>query len=240
VLRAGVLSDAQWRGPLKAAMRRSLMGDGRTRAQRRKVEPCPIQGSATNFRLLVSNYGRGGGRTIRRRRHISPSAQSTLQTGFGHLLREQPLRWCSWLPPVSRRNPSAATEMEERTLHGARWIAVLRKVRENLIEVHDAASDWPRNRRTASKVQGTGARVGEKLADRVTARPRAPARAEQCLSLPTRGLMARTRAWSPEGSTDAGGAKIDLEVLRAPETFSSFKEEVIGEARQSGTTSLPM
>ena len=27
--------------------------------------------------------------------------------------------------------------------------------------------------------------------------------------------------------------KSDLEVLRAPETFSSFKEDVIGEARQS-------
>ena len=27
--------------------------------------------------------------------------------------------------------------------------------------------------------------------------------------------------------------KSDLEILRAPETFSSFKEEVLGEARQS-------
>jgi len=34
--------------------------------------------------------------------------------------------------------------------------------------------------------------------------------------------------------------KSDLEVLRAPETFSSFKEDVMAGLASRGTTSLPM
>src|SRR3984893_7840137 len=82
-----------------------------------------LKDRASNVASSVSDYAGGVGRTISAQTsQIAGQAQSTLQTGFGHLLREQPLALVvlglaagaavAMLPP--------ATEMEADTGTGAR------------------------------------------------------------------------------------------------------------------------
>jgi hypothetical protein len=91
----------------------------------------------------VSDYAGGIGRTISAQTsQIAGQAQSTLQTGFGHLLREQPLALVALglAAGAAVATLLPATEVEERTLAPARdaIAGVTGKMGENLIE---AASD---------------------------------------------------------------------------------------------------
>jgi hypothetical protein len=102
-----------------------------------------LKDRAGNIASSVSDYAGGVGRTISAQTsQIAAQAQSTLQTGFGHLLREQPLALVvlGLAAGAAVATLLPATEMEERTLAPARdaIAGVTGKVGENLIE---AASD---------------------------------------------------------------------------------------------------
>jgi hypothetical protein len=102
-----------------------------------------LKDRAGNIASSVSDYAGGVGRTISAQTsQIAGQAQSTLQTGFGHLLREQPLALVvlGLAAGAAVATLLPATEMEERTLAPARdaIAGVTGKVGENLIE---AASD---------------------------------------------------------------------------------------------------
>ena len=105
-----------------------------------------LKDRATNIASSVSDYAGGVGRTISAQTsQIAGQAQSTLQTGFGHLLREQPLALVvlglAAGAAVAMLLP--ATEMEERTLAPARdaIAGVTSKVGENLIEAASEAGE---------------------------------------------------------------------------------------------------
>jgi len=102
-----------------------------------------LKDRATDVASSVSDYAGGVGRTISAETsQIAGQAQSTLQTGFGHLLQEQPLALVvlGLAAGAAIATLLPATEVEERTLAPARdaIAGVTGKVGENLIA---AASD---------------------------------------------------------------------------------------------------
>jgi hypothetical protein len=102
-----------------------------------------LKDRATDVASSVSDYAGGVGRTISAQTsQIAGQAQSTLQTGFGHLLREQPLALVvlGLAAGAAVATLLPATEVEERTLAPARdaIAGVTGKMGENLIA---AASD---------------------------------------------------------------------------------------------------
>src|SRR3984893_13486818 len=155
-----------------------------------------LKDRASNVASSVSDYAGGVGRTISAQTsQIAGQAQSTLQTGFGHLLCEQPLALVvlglAAGAAVAMLLP--ATEMEERTLAPARdaIAGVTGKVGENLIE---AASDA--SQRLAHGIADGASdgfkelvhEVGEKLADRVAGKTESPGPLpSKVSSLPSRG-----------------------------------------------------
>jgi len=155
-----------------------------------------LKDRATNIASSVSDYAGGVGRTISAQTsQIAGQAQSTLQTGFGHLLREQPLALVvlglAAGAAVAMLLP--ATEMEERTLAPARdaIAGVTGKVGENLIE---AASDAGQRlahgiaERASDGFKELVHEVGEKLTDRVAGKTESPGPLPSNVSsLPSRG-----------------------------------------------------
>jgi hypothetical protein len=144
----------------------------------------------------VSDYAGGVGRTISSQTsQIAGQAQSTLQTGFGHLLREQPLALVvlglAAGAAVAMLLP--ATEMEERTLAPARdaIAGVTGKVGENLIEAaSDAGHQLARGiaERASDGFKELVHEVGEKLTDRVAGKTESSGPLPSNVSsLPSRG-----------------------------------------------------
>jgi len=139
----------------------SAGSDGRWQVSRaRETESEVVSGlkdRATDVASSVSDYAGGVGRTISAQTsQIAGQAQSTLQTGFGHLLREQPLALVvlGLAAGAAVATLLPATEVEERTLAPARdaIAGVTGKVGENLIA---AASD-------------AGQRLTQKIAERAS------------------------------------------------------------------------
>ena len=123
----------------------------------------------------VSDYAGGVGRTISAQSsQIVGQAQSTLQTGFGHLLREQPLAVVAFglAAGAAVATLLPATEVEERTLAPARdaIAGVTGKMGENLIA---AASDAGQQlsqgiaERVSEGFKELVHEVGEKFTDKV-------------------------------------------------------------------------
>src|SRR3984893_4270759 len=101
---------------------------------------------------------------------------------------------------------------------------------------------WPaidaRNRRTRFRgVQGAGARGQHEIHRQGRRQDREPQRfGDQCFQPAQPGeLMPHAELDRLEGDVRDARRRLksDLEILRAPETFSSFKEEVLDEARRS-------
>jgi hypothetical protein len=155
-----------------------------------------LKDRATDIASSVSDYAGGVGRTISAQTsQIAGQAQSTLQTGFGHLLREQPLALVvlGLAAGAAVATLLPATEMEERTLAPARdaIAGVTGKVGENLIE---AASDV--GQRLAHGIADYASdgfkelvhEVGEKLTDRVAGKTESSGSLlSNVSSLPSRG-----------------------------------------------------
>lgn len=125
----------------------SAGSDGRWQVSRATEKPSEIvsdlKDRAADVASSVSDYAGGVGRTISAQTsQIAGRAQSTPQTGFGHLLREQPLALVvlGLAAGAAIATLLPATEVEERTLAPARdaIAGVTAKVGENLIA---AASD---------------------------------------------------------------------------------------------------
>src|ERR1700730_7792863 len=127
VLAAGCALLMRGGGGSSQSRNESAGSDGRwqgSRATEKASEAVSdLKDRASNVASSVSDYAGGVGRTISAQTsQIAGQAQSTLQTGFGHLLREQPLALVvlglaagaavAMLPP--------ATEMEADTGTGAR------------------------------------------------------------------------------------------------------------------------
>src|SRR5580704_16527863 len=134
-----------------------------------------LKDRATDVASSVSDYAGGVGRIIlAQTSQIAGQAQSTLQTGFGHLLREQPLAQVvlGLAAGAAVATLLPATEVEERTLSPARDAIgdVTGKVGENLIE---AASEASRQltqgiaERAADGLKELVHEVGEKFTDKV-------------------------------------------------------------------------
>jgi hypothetical protein len=174
-------------GPSQAASIQNSSGsagsDGRWATEKTSEVVSDLKGRVSDAASSVSDYAGGVGRTISAQTsQIAGQAQSTLQTGFGYLLREQPLALVvlglAVGAAVSTLLP--ATEIEEQTLAPARdaIAGVTGKVGENLIE---AASDAGQQlahgiaERASDGFKELVHQVGEKLTDRSRARPRAPA-----------------------------------------------------------------
>ena len=141
-----------------------------------------LKDRVTSVASSVSDYAGGVGRTISTQTsQIAGQAQSTLQTGFGHLLREQPLALVvlGLAAGAAVATLLPATEMEERTLAPARdaIAGVTGKVGENLIE---AASDAGQRlvhgiaERASDGFKELVHEVGEKLADGVAGKTESP------------------------------------------------------------------
>jgi hypothetical protein len=141
-----------------------------------------LKDHVTSVASSVSDYAGGVGRTISTQTsQIAGQAQSTLQTGFGHLLREQPLA----LVVLGLAAGAAvaillpATEMEERTLAPARdaIAGVTGKMGENLIEAaSDAGQQLTRGiaERASDGFKELVHEVGEKLTDRIAGKTESP------------------------------------------------------------------
>ena len=174
-------SDGRWQGPWATEKASEAVSD--------------LKDRASNVASSVSDYAGGVGRTISAQTsQIAGQAQSTLQTGFGHLLREQPLALVvlglAAGAAVAMLLP--ATEMEERTLAPARdaIAGVTGKVGENLIEAASEAGQ--------RLTQGIGERASEgfeelvhevstKFTDKVAGKTESPsALATNVSSLPSR------------------------------------------------------
>ena len=155
-----------------------------------------LKDRATNIASSVSQYAGGVGRTISAQTsQIAGQTQSTLQTGFGHLLREQPLALAvlGLAAGAAVATLLPATEMEERTLAPARdaIAGVTGKVGENLIE---AASDAGQRlahgiaERASDGFTELVHEVGEKLTDRVAGKTESSGPLPSNVSsLPSRG-----------------------------------------------------
>jgi hypothetical protein len=175
-------SDGRWQGSRATEKASEVVSD--------------LKDRATNITSSVSDYAGGVGRTISAQTsQIAGQAQSTLQTGFGHLLRKQPLALVvlglAAGAAVAMLLP--ATEMEERTLAPARdaIAGVTGKVGENLME---AASDAGQRlvhgiaERASDGFKELVHEVGEKLTDRVADKTESPGPLPSNVSsLPSRG-----------------------------------------------------
>src|ERR1700737_1148236 len=96
-------SDGRWQGSRATEKASEVVSD--------------LKDRATNVASSVSNYAGGVGRTISAQTsQIAGQAQSTLQTGFGHVLREQPLALVvlGLAAGAAVATLLPATEMEER------------------------------------------------------------------------------------------------------------------------------
>jgi hypothetical protein len=144
----------------------------------------------------VSDYAGGVGRTISAQTsQIAGQAQSTLQTGFGYLLREQPLALAA-LGLAAGAAVAAllpATETEEKTLAPARdaIAGVTGKVGEDLIE---AASDVGQRLtqgiadRASEGFKELVHEVGAKFTDKIAGKSESPGPLlSNVSSLPSRG-----------------------------------------------------
>ena len=173
----------------------SAGSDGRWATEKTSEVVSDLKGRVSDAASSVSDYAGGVGRTISTQTsQIAGQAQSTLQTGFGHLLREQPLALVvlglAAGAAVAMLLP--ATEMEERTLAPARdaIAGVTGKVGENLIE---AASDAGQRlahgiaERASNGFKELVHEVGEKLADRVAKAESPGPVPSNVSSLPSRG-----------------------------------------------------
>jgi hypothetical protein len=123
----------------------SSVSDGRWQVSRATEKASGVvsdlKDRATDVASSVSDYAGGVGRTISAQTsQIAGQAQSTLQAGFGHLLREQPLALVvlGLAAGAAIATLLPATEVEERTLAPARDAIAGVTGRENLIA---AASD---------------------------------------------------------------------------------------------------
>jgi len=135
-----------------------------------------LKDRVTDVTSSVSDYAGGIGRTISAQTsQIAGQAQSTLQTGFGRLLREQPLAVVAFglAAGAAVATLLPATEMEERTLAPARdaIAGVTGKMGEDLIA---AASDAGQQlsqgiaERVSEGFKELAHEVGEKFTDKVT------------------------------------------------------------------------
>jgi hypothetical protein len=134
-----------------------------------------LKDRVTDVTSSISDYAGGVGHTISAQSsQIVGQAQSTLQTGFGHLLREQPLAVVAFglAAGAAAATLLPATEVEERTLAPARdaIAGVTGKMGENLIA---AASDAGQQlsqgiaERVSDGFKGLVHEVGEKFTDKV-------------------------------------------------------------------------
>jgi hypothetical protein len=141
-----------------------------------------LKDRATDVASSVSDYAGGVGRTITAQTsEIAGQAQSTLQTGFGHLLREQPLALVvlGLAAGAAVATLLPATEVEERTLAPARdaIAGVTGKVGENLIA---AASDAGQRltqgiaERASEGFKELVNEVGEKFTDKLAGKTETP------------------------------------------------------------------
>jgi hypothetical protein len=174
-------SDAQWQNSRSTEKATEVVSD--------------LKDRVTDVASSVSDYAGGVGRTISAQTsQIAGRAQSTLQTGFGHLLRDQPLALVALGLAAGAAVASflPATEMEERTLAPARdaIAGVTGKMGENLIE---AASDAGQQltRGIAERAEGFKElvqEVGESFTDKITGKGKSPASLPSNVSsLPSRG-----------------------------------------------------
>ena len=142
-----------------------------------------LKDRATDVASSVSDYAGGVGRTITAQTsQIAGQAQSTLQTGFGHLLREQPLALVvlGLAAGAAIATLLPATEVEERALAPTRdaIAGVTGKVGENLIA---AASDVGQRltlgiaERAADGLKELVHEVGEKFTDKLAGKTESPA-----------------------------------------------------------------
>jgi hypothetical protein len=134
-----------------------------------------LKDCVTDAASSVSDYAGGVRRNISAQTsQIAGQAQSTLQTGFGHLLREQPLALAvlGLAAGAAIATLLPATEVEERTLAPTRnaIAGVTGKMGENLIE---AASEASRQLtqgiadRAAESVKEVVHEVAERFSDKV-------------------------------------------------------------------------
>jgi hypothetical protein len=141
-----------------------------------------LKDRATDVLSSVSDYAGGVGQTISAQTsQIAGQAQSTLQTGFGHLLREQPLALVALglVAGAAVATLLPATEVEERTLAPARdaIAGVTGKVGENLIA---AASDAGQRltqgiaERASEGLKELVHEVGAKFSDKVAGKTETP------------------------------------------------------------------
>ena len=168
--------------------------DGRTEKASEFVSG--LKDRATDVASSVSDYAGGVGRTISAQTsQIAGQAQSTLQTGFGHLLREQPLALVvlGLAAGAAVATLLPAMEVEERTLAPARdaIAGVTGKVGENLIA---AASDAGQRLtqgiadRASEGFKELVHEVGAKFTDKVAGRTESPGPLPRNVSgLPSRG-----------------------------------------------------
>ena len=154
------------------------------------------QGSRDECRLLCLRLcGRGRADHFEQTSQIAGQAQSTLQTGFGHLLREQPLALVvlGLAAGAAVATLLPATEMEERTLAPARdaIAGVTGKVGENLIEAASEAGERLTQgiaERASEGFKELVLEVGEKFTGKVAGKTENPgALATNVSSLPSRG-----------------------------------------------------
>ena len=187
-------------GPSQAASFQSSSesagSDGRWATEKTSEVVSDLKGRVSDAASSVSDYAGGVGRTISAQTsQIAGQAQSTLQTGFGYLLREQPLALVvlGLAAGAAVATLLPATEMEEQTLAPARdaIAGVTGKVGENLIE---AASDAGQQLAHGIAERASGGfkelvhQVGEKLTDRVAGKTESPGPLPSNVSsLPSRG-----------------------------------------------------
>jgi hypothetical protein len=196
VLAAGCALLMRGGGGSSQSRNESAGSDGRWATEKTSEVVSDLKGRVSDAASSVSDYAGGVGRTISAQTsQIAGQAQSTLQTGFSDLLREQPLALVvlGLAAGVAVAMLLPATEMEERTLAPARdaIAGVTGKVGENLIE---AASDAGQRlahgiaERASDGFKELVHEVGEKLADRVAGKAESPGPVPSNVSsLPSRG-----------------------------------------------------
>jgi hypothetical protein len=178
----------------------SSVSDGRWQVSRATEKASGVvsdlKDRATDVASSVSDYAGGVGRTISAQTsQIAGQAQSTLQTGFGHLLREQPLALVvlGLAAGAAIASLLPATEVEERTLAPARdaIAGVTGKVGENLIA---AASDAGQRltqgiaERASEGFKELMNEVGEKFTDKLAGKTESSGHLPSNVSsLPSRG-----------------------------------------------------
>ena len=196
VLAAGCALLMRSGGRSSQSRNESAGSDGRWATEKTSEVVSDLKGRVGDAASSVSDYAGGVGRTISAQTsQIAGQAQSTLQTGLGYLLREQPLALVVLGLAVGAAVATLlpATEIEEQTLAPARdaIAGVTGKVGENLIE---AASDAGQQlahgiaERASHGFKELVHQVGEKLTDRVAGKTESPGPLPSNVSsLPSRG-----------------------------------------------------